>query len=107
MPVVLAVMVGVVRVKGPMAPEALVKDTEVEPVMVPVPVMVPAPVAVMVSAVPDMLALRTMPESVPVVIKARVPVAEMVLLRVMAPAPLAWSVRLKLAPVDTPLPVRA
>ena len=107
MPDVLAVRFGVETVSGPMAPEVLVRSMEVEPVTVPVPVMEPEPEAVMVSAVPDVLASRTMPLLVPEPTRVRVPEAVMELVMVKAPAPLAESVRLKLAPVDAPVVVRA
>ncbi len=82
-------MFGVLKVNGPIAPEPLLKATDVVPVIVPVPVMVPEPVAVIVSTVPETLALITMPLFAPVLIKLRVPVAVIVFVNVIAPAPLA------------------
>jgi hypothetical protein len=90
-----------------MAPEPLVKATEVVPVIAPVTVIVPVPVAVSVSAVPETLPLTTMPLFTPVSIKAKLPAAVTVFVRMMAEAALAESVKLKLAEDDTPLPVRA
>ena len=72
MPVVLAVTFGVTIVNGPIAPEALANVSELVPVTMPVPVIEPEPVAVIVSTVPETLALITMPLFVPVLIKANV-----------------------------------
>ena len=107
LPEVFAVMLGVARVSAPITPEPLVKATELVPVIVPAPVMVPVVVAVIVSTVPDTLAAIAMPPVTVVASNERVPVAVIVLLRVIAPAPPAVSVRLKLAPVEAPLPVIA
>jgi hypothetical protein len=104
-PAVLAVMLGVVMLSGPMAPEPESKEIEVEPVMIPEPLIVPAPVAVMVSTVPETLAPMVIGASVPVFTKLKVPLAVIELLREMPPE--AESVRLKLPPVDAPLPVMA
>lgn len=54
-----------------------------------------------------MAALITIPALVPVLMRLRVPVVVIVLLIVIAVAVFAWLVRLKLLPVDTPMPVIA
>ncbi len=107
MPVVLAVMLGVVKVNDPIAPDPDDSPTEVVPVIVPAPVMVPDPVAVMVSAVPEMFAPITTPELVPLATSPSVPVAVIVLVSDIAADAAAVSVRLKLTPVDAPLAVIA
>ncbi len=66
MPVVLAVMLGVVKVNDQIAPDPDDRTTEVEPVIVPAPVMVPDAVAVSVSVVPEMLEFTTMLPPFPV-----------------------------------------
>src|SRR5438034_943469 len=100
-------MLGVVKVSGPIAPDPPAKTTAVMPIMLPVPEMVPVPVAVIVSVVPETLALITTPPLVPEAASDKVPVALTELDKVSAPAPLAESIKLKLAPVDAPLPVIA
>ena len=105
LPVVLAPRAGVAKVKGPMAAEPLAKAMEVVPVTKPLSVMVPVPVAVIVSTVPETLALMAMGPLSPVSINERAPIAVMVLVMVMPPA--AESVKLKAAPVEAPLPVIA
>ena len=67
--------------------------------------MFPEPVAVIVSAVPDTDAPNAIGALVPVSTNPNVPVAVMVFVVLIPPAVL--SVKLKLAPVDTPLPVIA
>ena len=107
MPDVLAEGFGVVRVRGPIAPEPLLKATEVVPLIVPAPVIAPEVEAVMVSTVPETFAPMTMPPVAVLAISPSVPVAVMVLATLIAPAPAALSVRLKLTPVDAALIVTA
>ena len=105
LPEVLAERFGVVRVSAPIAPETLLRATEVVPVIVPAPVIAPEVEAVIVSTVPERLAPMAIPPVAVVANSPRVPVAVIVLFRVIAPAPPAVSVKLKLAPVEAPLPV--
>ena len=105
LPVVLAPRAGVAKLNGPMFAEPVAKAMELEPVIVPVAEIMPVPVAVIVSAVPETLALIAMGLLLPVSINARVPVAVMVLVILIPPA--AESVKLKAAPVEAPLPVIA
>ena len=105
LPALLAARFGVLRVSGPISPEPLLRATEVVPVIVPAPVMFPVVDAVIVSTVPETLAPIVMLPVAVVASNERVPVAVIVLLRVIAPVPPAVSVRLKLAPAEAPLPV--
>ncbi len=101
-------MFGVATAIAPIFPEPLVRLTDVVPVTVPADcVIAPVVDAVIVSTVPDTLAPRAMPPVAVVASKLRAPVAVIVLLMVIAPAPAAVSVKLNIAPVDTPLPVIA
>src|SRR5208283_668915 len=77
LPVVLKVTLGVARLAKVIAPDVEVKEAEVVPVTVPEPVIEPEPVAVMVSTVPETLALIAIGALVPVLTRARVPLAVM------------------------------
>ena len=107
MPVVTALTLGVVKERGPITPEPVLKNTEVVPVITPAPVIVPVVNPDMVSTVPETLAPITTPPVAALAAKVRVPVAVIVLVKVTAVPEAAESVRLKLAPVETPLPVNA
>jgi len=107
LPVVLAVTFGVVSVNDPIVPEPVVSATDVVPVTVPVPVIVPVVDAVIVSAVPETLALITIPAVAVVASKLKLLLAVIPLLTVIAPTPAAVSVKLNIAPVDAPETVTA
>ena len=81
--------------------------TEVEPFTVPEPLIAPDPVGVSVTAVPAIATPvpTVMGLFVPVLIKASVVVA--VILLVVAMPPFADSVRLIVEPVEIPFPVNA
>jgi hypothetical protein len=102
LPVVLAVMFWVANVSEPIAPEPVPTFTDVVPDIVPEPVIVPTPVAVIVSMVPDTLALMAMLLLPPLANSVSAPLAVIELVKVIAVVPTAVSVRLKLFPVDGP-----
>lgn len=109
MPVVLAVTFGVTIFNGPIAPEPLVRVIDVVPVIVAVPVIVPVVDAVNVSTVPDTFppAFRRIPPVAVLAIRDSVPLAVIELFRVIAVPEAALSVKLKLLPLEIPLPVKA
>ena len=97
----------VLRFRGPIAPEPLLKAMDVFPLMVALPVIVPDPLAVNVSIAPETGALMAMPLLSPLDVRDNVPPLVRLVLIVSAVAAAAVSVMLILAPVEAPLPVRA
>lgn len=108
LPVVFKVKASVVVLMGPIAPEPLLKLTDEVPTTEPPPVIGPVVEALTMTfrpcAVPPLMA---MPPVAVLADSVRVPPAVMLWFRVMAPAPAAVSIKLKLAPVDAKLPVMA
>jgi hypothetical protein len=104
---VLAVRLGVVTVKEPIAPDPLDRVTELVAVIVPVPVMPPDPDAATDVVGPLMLALMAMLLIDPVLVKLKLLAAVIGFVTVIAVVRFAESIRVKLAPLDEPLPVIA
>jgi len=105
LPVVLAVILGVARVSDPIAPELESRVTDVDPVIVDEEASVPLPLALSETAVPETAASIAMPLLAPLFLRVTVPLLVSVLVRVIAVAAEAVSVKLKLAPVEGRVPV--